>query len=249
MKGKLEGKMALVTGGTTGIGLATAKLFHAEGARVVVTGRNPATLDTARAHLAGIAEVVQSDSGDAADISELFAGVARDHGGLDVVFLNAGIVRSASIATMSEAEFDEVFRVNVKGPWLALKAATPLLRRGGAVVLNASINARLGMPGTSAYAASKAALRSLARTAAAELVEQGVRVNAISPGPTDSGIIEKALPADAAAAAHRALVARIPQRRLASADEIARVVLFLASDDASFMTGEEVVVDGGMTRL
>ena len=105
------------------------------------------------------------------------------------------------------------------------------------------------MPGTSAYAASKAALRSLARTAAAELVEQGVRVNAISPGPTDSGIIEKALPADAAAAAHRALVARIPQRRLASPDEIARVVLFLASDDASFMTGEEVVVDGGMTRL
>jgi NAD(P)-dependent dehydrogenase (short-subunit alcohol dehydrogenase family) len=113
MKRKLEGKIALVTGGTTGIGLATAKLFHAEGARVVVTGRNPATLDTARAGLAGIADVVQSDSGDAADISELFAGVARDYGGLDVLFLNAGIVRSASIAAMSEAEFDEVFRVNV----------------------------------------------------------------------------------------------------------------------------------------
>jgi NAD(P)-dependent dehydrogenase (short-subunit alcohol dehydrogenase family) len=249
MKRKLEGKIALVTGGTTGIGLATARLFHAEGAHVVVTGRNPATLDAARASLSGIAEVVESDSGGAADVSELFAKVARDHGRLDVLFLNAGIVRRASIAAMSEAEFDEVIRVNVKGPWLALKAATPLLRSGAAVVLNASINARLGMPGTSAYAASKAALRSLARTAAAELVEQGVRVNAISPGPTDSGIIEKTLPADAAAVVHRALVARIPQRRLASADEIARVVLFLASSDSSFMTGEEVVVDGGMTRL
>jgi NAD(P)-dependent dehydrogenase (short-subunit alcohol dehydrogenase family) len=247
--GRLEGKTAVITGGTTGIGLATAKLFHAEGARVIVTGKSATTLDAARASLLGIADVVRSDSGDVAEISELFAGVAREHGGLDVLFLNAGIVRNATIAAMTEADFDEVLRVNVKGPWLALKAATPLLRRGGAVVLNASINARLGMPGTSAYAASKAALRSLARTAASELVEQGVRVNAISPGPTDSGIIEKVLSTEAAAATHRALAARIPQGRLASTEEIARVVLFLASNDSSFMTGEEVVVDGGMTRV
>jgi NAD(P)-dependent dehydrogenase (short-subunit alcohol dehydrogenase family) len=247
---KLEGKIALVTGGTSGIGLATAKLFHSEGARVIVTGKNPATLEVARLSLRGIAEVVSSDSGDAGEIEGLFARVAKEHGGLDVLFLNAGIVRGGAIEAMSEADFDEVFRVNVKGPWLALKAAIPMLRRGGAVVLNASINAHLGMPGTSAYAASKAALRSFARTAASELAEQGVRVNAISPGPTNTGIVEKSgYSAEAAAALHASLEARIPQGRLGSADEIARVVLFLASDDSSFMTGEEVVVDGGMTRV
>ncbi len=250
MKKKLEGKIALVTGGTSGIGLATAKLFHAEGARVIVTGRNRVTLGNARASLRGIAEVVSSDSGDAAEIKSLFARVAKEHGALDVLFLNAGIVRTGAIAAMSEADFDEVFRVNVQGPWLALKAAIPLLRRGGAVILNASINAHLGMPGTSAYAASKAALRSFARTAASELAEQGVRVNVISPGPTETEIIEKSgISADAAAAVKASLKAKIPQGRLGSVGEIARVVLFLASYDSSFMTGEEVVVDGGMTRV
>ena len=248
MSKKLDGRIALVTGGTTGIGLATARLFHAEGARVIVTGKNPATIETARASLKGIAEVISSDSGDSAEIEGLFAHIQKEHGGLDVLFLNAGVLRGGTIATMGEADFDEVFRVNVKGPWLALKAAIPLLRRGGAVVLNASINAHLGMPGTSAYAASKAALRSLARTAAAELAEQGVRVNAVSPGPTDSGIIEKVYSTEAAAVVKSALAAKIPLRRRGSTDEIARVVLFLASDDSSFMTGEEVVVDGGMTR-
>ena len=249
MTQKLKGKTALVTGGTTGIGLATARLFHAEGARVIVTGKNPATLDAARASLRGIAEVVRSDSADDADIEELFAHVAREYGALDVLFLNAGILRRGTIADMAEAEFDEVFRVNVRGPWLAIKAAIPLLRRGGAVVLNGSINGHLGMPGSSAYAASKAALRSVARTAASELAQQGVRVNVVSPGPTDSGIIEKTLsPADAATT-HTALEARIPLGRLASTEEIARAVLFLAADDSSFMTGEEIVVDGGMTRV
>jgi NAD(P)-dependent dehydrogenase (short-subunit alcohol dehydrogenase family) len=247
---KLEGKIVLVTGGTSGIGLATAKLFYAEGARVIVTGRNLVTLENARASLHGIAEIVSSDSGDAAAIEDLFAHVAKEYGALDILFLNAGILRGGTIAAMSGADFDEVFRVNVKGPWLALKAAIPLIRRGGAIILNASINARLGMPGTSAYAASKAALRSFARTAASELAEQGVRVNAISPGPTDTGIIEKSgYSAEAAEAAQAWLKAKIPQGRLGSADEIARVVLFLASDDSSFMTGEEVVVDGGMTRV
>jgi NAD(P)-dependent dehydrogenase (short-subunit alcohol dehydrogenase family) len=249
MSKKLDGRIALVTGGTTGIGLATARLFHTEGARVIVTGKNPATIEAARASLDGIAEVVSSDSGDSAEIEGLFARIQREHRGLDVLFLNAGVLRGGTIATMGEADFDEVFRVNVKGPWLALKAAIPLLRRGGAVVLNASINAHLGMPGTSAYAASKAALRSFARTAAAELAEQGVRVNAVSPGPTDSGIIEKVYAPAAAAVVKSALEAKIPLRRRGSTDEIARVVLFLACDDSSFMTGEEVVVDGGMTRM
>jgi len=246
---RLDGKVAVITGGTSGIGLATAKLFHAEGAQVIVTGTNPATVERAREELRGIATVVRSDSGNGADIASLFAGVVKDHGGLDVLFLNAGIVRSGSIVSLPEADFDEVSRVNVKGPWLAMKSAIPHLRRGGAVVLNASINARLGMPGTSAYAASKAALRSLARTAASELAEQGVRVNAISPGPTDSGIIEKNYGAELARTLRVALEAKILQRRLGTTDEIARAVLFLASDDSSFMTGEEIVVDGGMTRV
>jgi NAD(P)-dependent dehydrogenase (short-subunit alcohol dehydrogenase family) len=246
---KLEGKLAVITGGTSGIGLATAKLFHAEGAQVIVTGTNPATVERAREELRGIATVVRSDSGNSADIASLFAGMVKDHGGLDVLFLNAGIVRSGSIVSLPEADFDEVFRVNVKGPWLAMKSAIPHLRRGGAVVLNASIMARLGMPETSAYSASKAALRSLARTAASELAEQGVRVNAISPGPTDSGIIEKNYGAELARTLRVALEAKILQRRLGTTDEIARAVLFLASDDSSFMTGEEIVVDGGMTRV
>jgi len=248
-KNKLEGKVALVTGGTTGIGLATAKLFHAEGAKVIVTGKNPATLEPARASLRGIAEVVSSDSGDAKDIASLFEHVKKEYGGLDVLFLNAGILRGGLIATLSEADFDEVMRVNIKGPWLAIKAAAPLIRRGGAIVLNGSINGLVGMPGTGAYAASKGALRSLSRVAASELAEQGVRVNVVSPGPTDSGIIEKTMPSEAALKTRAALIAKSPQRRLGTVEEVARVALFLACDDSSFLTGEEIVADGGMTRV
>lgn len=246
---KLDGKIALITGGTTGIGLATAKLFHAEGARVLVTGSNPKTLKVAESELRGIAEVIASDAGDSAQIRELFAKVQREQGGLDVLFLNAGIVRGGSIADLPESTFDDVFRINVKGPWLSLQAAIPVLRSGAAVVLNGSINGHLGMPGTSVYAASKAALRSLARTAAAEFAGRGVRVNVVSPGPTDSGIIDKAYGKEAVAAIHASLTDKIPMKRLGSTAEIAQAALFLASSDSSFMTGEEIVVDGGMTRV
>ncbi|MFP2930526.1 SDR family oxidoreductase [Pyxidicoccus sp. 3LG] len=250
MARKLEGKVAVITGGTSGIGLATAKLFHEEGARVLVTGTNPATVEKARTELRGVAEVVRSDSGDGAQIRSLFEHVKREHGGLDVLFLNAGIVKSGPLAAMEESTFDEIFRVNVKGPWLAIQAALPLLRRGGSVVLNTSMTNTMGMPGSTIYAASKAAVRSLARTAAAELLEQGVRVNAVSPGPTDSGIIAKgASTPEAVAAIEQALIATIPMRRLGRPEEIARAALFLASDDSSFMTGEGIVVDGGITRL
>ncbi|WP_394844217.1 SDR family oxidoreductase [Pendulispora brunnea] len=249
MAKKLEGKIALVTGGTTGIGLATAKLFHEEGARVIVTGRNPKTLDEARVQLGGTADVVSSDAGDPVAIEALFADIARRYERLDVLFVNAGIVRIGTIEESSLATFEEVMRVNVVGPWLSLKYATPLFRAGGAVVLNASINARLGMVGSSAYAASKAALRSLGRVAAAELAPRGIRVNVLSPGPTDSGITEKVLDPAAAAAALAHLTERIVMKRLGTVDEVARAALFLASDDSSFMTGEEIVVDGGMTRV
>jgi len=243
------GKVAVVTGGTTGIGLATVKRFHAEGARVFATGRNPATLDRASAELHGIAEVVASDAGDGVAVPRLFEHVAERAGGLDVLFLNAGILGAGSILDMSEEAFDAILRVNVKGPWLALKAAIPLLRRGGAVVLNGSINGHLGMPGTSAYAASKGALRSLARVAASELAPRGVRVNVVSPGPTDSGIIAKTFGSAVATAKNAELSQEILLGRMGATDEIAAAVLFLASDEASFVTGEELVVDGGMTRV
>ncbi len=250
MAGRLEGKVAVITGGTSGIGLVAAKLFHAEGARVVVTGSTPGSVEKARAELRGVAEVVKSDAADAVQVRALFDYVKRELGGLDVLFLNAGIVRAGPMLDLDEAAFDEVFRINVKGPWLALRAALPAFRRGGAVVLNTSMMNNLGMPGGSAYAASKAALRSLARTAATEFLEHGIRVNAVSPGPTDSGIIAKgARSPEAVTAIEQALIARIPMKRLGRPEEIARAALFLASDDASFMTGEEIVVDGGLTRL
>lgn len=248
--GKLDGKVALITGGTTGIGLATAKLFHREGARVVATGVNPRTLAAARDELGPTVQVVASDTSDPAQIRALFAGVERDHGGLDVLFLNAGIVRSIPIAEVDEPTYDLVFSINVKGAFFTLQAAVPLLRRGGAVVLNTSVSNQIGMVGGGVYGASKAALRSIARTAAAELAERGVRVNALSPGPTDSGIIEKmGMPEAERAQRVAALVSMVPQRRLGTPEELARAALFLASDDSSFMTGEEIVVDGGLTRV
>lgn len=250
MSNRLENKVALVTGGTTGIGLATAKLFRDEGARVIVTGQNPRTLEAARAALGSTVDVVRSDAGDSAAISALFDHVKRAHDGLDVLFLNAGIVRTAPMEALAEADFDEVFRVNVKGPWLAIRAAIPLLRRGGSVVLNGSIVGRIGGAGSTVYGASKAAVRSLGRTTASELVARGVRVNVLSPGPTDTGVIEKSgWSSEIIDTVKRTLIGKIPQGRLGTSEEIARVALFLASDDSSFMTGAEVMVDGGFTSL
>lgn len=242
---KLENKTALITGGTSGIGLEAAKLFAWEGAKVTVTGSNPATLDSARSALNGIADVVASDAGVSSDIEKLAHDIRAKYGTLDVLFLNAGITRYGLIASMDEAALDESFRVNFKGPWLALKHFTPIMRRGASIVFNTSCTNQQGNPYTSVYAATKAALRSLARTAAAELAESGIRVNALSPGPTDTPIHAKSGLGDAI----RSVIPRIPLKRLGTAEEMAKAALFLASDDSSFMTGEEIVVDGGMTRV
>ena len=248
--GKLSGKIAVITGGTSGIGMATARRFAAEGATLIVTGSSDAGVAAARDALGRGVRVVRSDAGDAGETERLTQTIGREHGGIDVLFLNAGIVRNGRLADLDESVFDEVMRVNLKGTFLALKYAMPLLRAGGAVVVNTSVANRLGIPGAGAYAASKAALQSLVRTAAAELLPQNVRVNAISPGPTDTPVYGKqGLPAAAVPEMRRQLAAMVPQRRLADADEIARAVLFLACDDASFMTGEELAVSGGLSAF
>ncbi len=209
--GKLSGKIAVITGGTSGIGMATARRFAAEGATLIVTGSSDASVAAARDALGAAVRVVRSDAGDAAETERLTQTIGREHGGIDVLFLNAGIVRNGRLADLDESVFDEVMRVNLKGTFLALKYAVPLLRAGGAVVVNTSVANRLGVPGAGAYAASKAALRSLVRTAAAELLPQNVRVNAISPGPTDTPVYGKqGLPAAAVPEVRRHLAGHGP---------------------------------------
>ena len=248
--GKLRGKIAVITGGTSGIGMATARRFAQEGSSVVVTGASEASVAAARDGLGPAIYVVRSDAGVAAEAQRLFEAIGREHGGIDVLFVNAGIVRNGRLADLDASTFDEVMRVNLRGAFLALKYTTPLLRAGGAVVVNTSVANRLGIPGGGAYAASKAALRSLVRTAAAELLAQNVRVNAISPGPTDTPIYGKqGLPAAAIPEVRRHLAGMVPQRRLAAPEEIAAAVLFLACADASFMTGEELAVNGGLSAF
>ncbi len=250
MTRKLENKVALITGGTTGIGLATAKRFAAEGARVIVTGRNRETLEAARRELGDRAEVVESDAGDEAQIARLFEGLQRSHRRLDVLFLNAGIAKFGPLADASLRDFDAMWNVNVRGPWLALKHALPLLAEGATVIVNTSVVNQKGMPGTTAYAATKAGLRAVVRGAAAELAAKRIRVNAISPGPIETPIFGKlGLPAAAADEFVKGAASQVPLGRIGSADEIAGAAVFLASDDASFITGSEIAVDGGFAQV
>ncbi|HXU70963.1 MAG TPA: SDR family oxidoreductase [Polyangia bacterium] len=245
---KLEGKIALVTGGTTGIGLAAARRFAAEGATVFITGTSAAHLDDARNAVGGRAEAIRSDAGSRADLEALAHELRRRDLRLDVLFLNAGIGRFGPIAELSEADFDDSIRLNVKGPWLALKLLAPLMRPRGAIVATTSVNGRIGMPGSSAYAASKAALRALVRVAAVELAPNGIRVNAVAPGPIETPFHDKlAFAPEARKQFAASLEERIPLHRFGRADEIAAAVLFLACDESSYLTGAEIVVDGGMT--
>jgi len=248
--GKLSGKVALVTGGTTGIGLATARLFGAEGAKVIATGRNPETLAAARKELAGLAEVVQSDAGDPEQIRKLFQDVGRAHGRIDVLFLNAGIFKLAALADSTDELFDETFRVNLKGPFGALRAALPLLGKGASVIFNTTVAGERALHNTSLYSASKAALTAIASVAAVELAPKGVRVNTVSPGPITTPIFGKlGLPLEVQEAIAQRLSAHVPLGRFGTADEVARAALFLASDDSTFVTGHALTVDGGYTAV
>jgi len=250
MTRKLENKVALITGGTTGIGLATAKRFAAEGARVVVTGRNRETLEAARKELGDRAEVVESDAGDEKQIAQLFEGLARTHRRLDVLFLNAGIAKFAPLAEASVKDFDAMWTLNVRGPWLALKHALPLLSEGATVIVNSSVVNQKGLAGAAAYAATKAAVRAVVRGAATELAARKIRVNAISPGPIETPIFGKmGLSQNAADEFLKDAATRIPLGRIGAADEVAGAAVFLASADASFITGSEIAVDGGFAQV
>jgi NAD(P)-dependent dehydrogenase (short-subunit alcohol dehydrogenase family) len=238
-----NGKTAVVIGGTNGIGLATAALLVACGARVLVTGRTASSLDRARQELGAGAIVVPSDASSLTDIDELADRVSAEFTSVDAVFVNAGIIHSVPFEQTPEAVYDEIMAVNTKGPYFIVQRLVPLLADGGAVVLSTSVANVEGVPGTSAYAASKAALRTMAR----ELLPRNIRVNAVSPGPIDTGMLERSKPADIAQT-RRQLEAGNPMQRFGRSDEVARAMLFLAFD-ATFTTGAELPVDGGVSQL
>lgn len=247
--GFYEGKTAVVTGGTSGIGLATARLLVSEGARVVVTGRNPKGIAAARAELGERAIVVESDSASLSDIDKLVATVKKELGGVDLLFVNAGIAKFVPLADVTEAGFDETFGINIKGPYFLVQRLAGVIRDGGSVVLNTSVVDEKGFASTSVYAASKAALRSLARTLATELLPRGIRVNAVSPGPITTPIFGKMdLPPEQLDGMAEQFREMVPMKRFGRAEEVAKAVTFLGFD-ATFSTGVELPIDGGVSSL
>lgn len=244
---KLHAKVALITGGTTGIGLATAKRFHAEGARVFVTGRQPSTLEAARQTLPKEVTVLQADSGSLEDLDRLVAEVRSQAGQLDVLFVNAGIATFLPVEAADESHWDSIMNVNLKGPFFLVQKALPLLSPGASIVFTTSVAGQKGFPATAAYTTSKAGLAGLARVLAVELAPKGIRVNSIAPGPIATPIYGKlGMPAEALSGFEASMKQRTPLQRFGVDDEVAKAALFLASDDASFITGEELVVDGGV---
>lgn len=243
---RMQGKRAVVTGGTTGIGLATALLFRDEGAKVAVTGIDQGRLDQARTQLGSDAVAIRADAARPPEVAAAFQEAARALGGLDVVFLNAGIARFAGLAELTEATFDELLAVNVKGVLFGAQAALPHLSPGASILVNTSVNAHIGMAGTLGYAATKAAVASMVRVLAGELAPRKIRVNGICPGPIETPIYGKlGLPEAELQAVAAGILKRVPAGRFGTPDEVARAALFLSSAEASYVNGAELVVDGG----
>jgi len=243
---RLHGKRALITGGTTGIGLATAKRFVAEGARVIVTGVNPDTIAKAQAELGPDVAVIRADSADVAQQRDLAKAVQERFGQLDVAFINAGVSQWQPIAAFTEEQFDRQFAINVKGPFFLVQALIPVLANPASVILNASAFAHNGTPNASVYAATKAAMLSFSKTMSSELLPAGVRFNAISCGPIDTPLLDKlGIPEAYREQATSDITATIPAGRYGTADEVAQAVTYLASDESAWTVGAEIVVDGG----
>ncbi len=247
---KLDGKVVLITGGSSGIGLASARLFKAEGARLVITGRDMASLDQAREALGSDTLVLQSNAASLDDIDALMGSIKAHFGRIDVLFLNAGVAKAAPIEAVNEVLYDDIMGINVKGLYFTIQKALPLFSSNASVIVTTSIAGQLGSPNFSLYGASKAALRSLVKSLGLELIGRGVRVNAISPGPIATPIYDRfGLPDEVAQAVKVDIATKSPAKRFGTPDEVAKIALFLASDDASYVVGEEIVVDGGMSLL
>ena len=243
----MKNKTILITGGTTGIGLAAAKLLSAEGAKVIVTGRNPETLAAARQELPAGTVILKSDSGILAEAQALGAEIKKHAAGLDGVFLNAGIGQFGPIEAMTPQNFEAMFNVNVRGPYFQLQGLLPLLANPSAVVLNASVVAELGFPTTTIYAATKAAVVSLGKSLAVELAPRGIRVNTLSPGPITTPIYSKlGFAAEAQKGFEDHMASQSLFKRFGTADEVAKLVRFLLSEDSSYIVGDNITIDGGV---
>jgi len=245
---RFEGKVAMVTGGNSGIGLAAAKAFAREGAQVAVTGRDEGTLKNAEKEIGSGALAIRADAARIADLDAAMAKVRDQFKRIDALFVNAGIGKFVPIAEVTEAMFDEIVTINLKGAFFTVQKALPLMVRGSAVVLNASINAHIGLPGTTVYGATKAAVVNMAKTMSADLAERGIRVNAVSPGPVETPIFGRAgISSEQSRQTKEWLQNQTLVKRMAEPEEIAEAVLYLSSDVSSFVVGTELVIDGGMT--
>ncbi len=250
MGNKLEGKIAVITGGNSGIGLATAKRFVSEGSYVFITGRRQKELDVALSETGNNVTGVQGDVSDLADLDRLYNTVKDQKGHIDILFANAGIAQFAPLGEISEEHFDNIFRINVKGLLFTVQKALPLFHDGGSIILNASIGSSKGVEESSVYSATKAAVRSFARTWTVDLRHRKIRVNAISPGPIDTPIFGNLLQNEEQSTQFKKnIVNTVPMGRMGSPDEVAKAVSFLASVDSSYITGIELFVDGGLVQI
>ena len=248
--GKLDGKVALITGGNSGIGLSTAKLFVKEGAKVVITGRREEALDQAVKEIGGGVKSILADASDVGKAKEVVEQTVAAFGKIDILFLNAGVAYFLPISEITEDHFDSQFNTNVKGPFFLIKEALPYLNDGAVIVGNTSVVGQKGFDGTSVYSATKAAVRALSRVLASELRERKIRTVSVAPGPIETPIYGKlGMPEEALKEMGAGFAQQVPLGRFGSAEELAKSVLFLASDDASFVNGVELEVDGGLSQI